>query len=389
MADVDDRWYRTVKGPDGKPRKVPTARHGTGSRWAARWRDADGKQRMRSFDRKLDADNFLAGLRADLMRGIRHADPRRGAISVRQYGEDVFLPAMLHLRPNSADTYASHLRNHVYPALGARKMGTVTRTDVQSFVSLVSSRVAPTTTETVYAVLRAMMQAAVDDDPQVIPANPCTRIKLPKAGKRVVEPMPAAAVLALAGAITPRYRVAVALGAGLGLREGEAFGLILPRVDFLRRKVHVLSQAQRGQLGADLKTSASARVVPADDWVLDEINAHMRRFGTGPGQVIVTNRCGRVAQRNSFGTCWREAVAAAGLPAGTRFHDLRHFYASTLIAANLNPKVIQARLGHATIAETMDTYGHLFPDSEDLGRGVIDAMLAPADVRQMCAREGS
>jgi integrase len=47
-----------------------------------------------------------------------------------------------------------------------------------------------------------------------------------------------------------------------------------------------------------------------------------------------------------------------------------------LIAANLNPKVIQARLGHATITETMDTYGHLFPDAEDLGRGAIDAALA-------------
>jgi integrase len=385
MADIDDRWYRTVKGPDGTPRKVPTSRHGTGKRWDARWRDDAGKPRHRAFERKLDAENFLAGLRADQARGIRYADPRRGAISVQEYGEDVFLPSMLHLRPNSADTYASHLRNHIYPALGARKMGSITRTDVQHFVSLVSSKVAPTTTETVYAVLRAMMQTAVDDDPQVIPANPCTRIKLPKAGKRVIEPLSAAMIVALHDAVTPRYRVAVALGAGLGLREGEAFGLILPRVDFLRRKVRILSQAQRGQLGADLKTDASARVIPADDWVLNEISAHVQRFDTGPGEVIVTNRCGRVAQRNAFGTCWREAVAAAGLPAGTRFHDLRHFYASTLIAANVNPKVIQARLGHATITETMDTYGHLFPDSEDIGRGAIDAMLASADVRQMCA----
>ena len=62
----------------------------------------------------------------------------------------------------------------------------------------------------------------------------------------------------------------------------------------------------------------------------------------------------------------------AQLPAGTRFHDLRHFYASALIAANLNPKIIQARLGHATVAETMDTYGHLFADAEDLGRTAID-----------------
>src|SRR5260221_12743735 len=63
------------------------------------------------------------------------------------------------------------------------------------------------------------------------------------------------------------------------------------------------------------------------------------------------------------------------LPVGTRFHDLRHFYASALIAANLNPKVIQTRLGHATIAETMDTYGHLFPDAEDLGRSAVDQAL--------------
>ncbi|WP_203883307.1 tyrosine-type recombinase/integrase [Planotetraspora kaengkrachanensis] len=56
------------------------------------------------------------------------------------------------------------------------------------------------------------------------------------------------------------------------------------------------------------------------------------------------------------------------MPKGTRFHHLRHFYASNLIRANLNPKVIQTRLGHATIAKTMDTYGHLFPDDEDLGR---------------------
>jgi integrase len=70
------------------------------------------------------------------------------------------------------------------------------------------------------------------------------------------------------------------------------------------------------------------------------------------------------------------------VPAVTRFHDLRHFYASALIAANINPKVIQARLGRATIAETMNTYGHLVPDSEDLGRSAVDAALASALAEQ-------
>ena len=55
---------------------------------------------------------------------------------------------------------------------------------------------------------------------------------------------------------------------------------------------------------------------------------------------------------------------------GTRFYDLRHFY-SQLIAANLNPKVIQARPGHATVGETMDTYGHLFRTPMTSGSGPL------------------
>jgi integrase len=85
-------------------------------------------------------------------------------------------------------------------------------------------------------------------------------------------------------------------------------------------------------------------------------------------------------RRSSFGHCWQAAVKACGLPQGTRFHDLRHFYASALIGAGLHPKAIQARLGHATIAETMDTYGHLFPDSEEHGRGALDSLLGEAPV---------
>ncbi|HSZ42983.1 MAG TPA: hypothetical protein VK817_23725 [Trebonia sp.] len=103
----------------------------------------------------------------------------------------------------------------------------------------------------------------------------------------------------------------MALAAGLGLRQGEAFGLVLPRVDFDHRRVPVVSQAQRGELSAELKTTSSTRRIPADDWVLNEIRMHVERFGTGPGGVIVTSRIGKVAQRNALGFCWRKAVADA------------------------------------------------------------------------------
>ena len=135
-------------------------------------------------------------------------------MSLREYAEQKWLPSQFHLRPNSADTYASHLRNHIYPAFGGRRIGSLARTDMKAFVTVTAAKVAPSTTQTVFAVLRALMASAVDDG--VIAANPCSRVPLPQAGHRVIEPMSATAVLALADAITPRYRVAVLLGAGCG-----------------------------------------------------------------------------------------------------------------------------------------------------------------------------
>ena len=343
-------------------------------------------------------------MEADQLRGV-YIDSRRGAVLLRDYGERKFLPSLVHLRPNSASTYASHLRTHVWPLLGDRRIGSLEKSDVKAFVAAKSAQLAPSTVETVFAVLRAMMAAAVDD--RVIAVNPCSRVPLPEITPRVLVPMEPAQVLALAEALPGRYRVGVALAAGAGLRFGEATGITVPRVEHLRRRVQVLEQAQNGAL-APLKTRASRRTVPVGDWVLEEAAAHLQRFGAGAGQVVMSNAAGRMIRRSAFGDTWRTAVRVARtcgkppatsgerheecrdkcaepahmVPTGTRFHDLRHFYASALIAANLNPKVIQARLGHATMAETMDTYGHLFPDSEELGRGAVDDALARARAEQ-------
>ncbi|WP_432864569.1 tyrosine-type recombinase/integrase [Microbispora rosea] len=341
-------------------------------RWLASWIGPNGKESSKAFARKIDAEKYGITMEADRLRSV-YVDAREGKIKLREYGEKNWFPSQVHLRGNSISTHETHLRSRIYPLLRERPMNSLTRSDMKTFVSSISRELAPSTVHAVFAVLRSMMQSAVDDG--VIPANPCSRVPLPRVEQRVIQPFSVAAVLALADAITPRYKLTVWLGAGLGLREGEALGLTAPRVDFLRRRVYVQEQMQATTL-VPLKTRASRRTVPADDLVLEQITAHMQRYAAGENGVLVTNRSSRPVQWSTFGTCWRTAVAAAGLPKGTRFHDLRHFYASSLIRANLNPKVIQARLGHATIAETMDTYGHLFPDDEDLGRGAVETMIA-------------
>jgi integrase len=364
MARVKDLWFTTDRRQ--------TARHGHGKRWLAVWIGPDGGERSKAYDRKVDAERFAAAMEADKLRRT-YVDPRRGAIRIRDYAEEKYLPSLIHLRPNSVGTYASHLRTHVYPLLGDYRIGALGKPDVKSFVAAKARELAPSTVETVVAILRSMLTAAVEDG--VIPLNPCSRVGLPQVAPRVLQPLEPAQVLALQAALPERYRVAVALGAGAGLRFGEATGLTVPRVQRSTRRIQVLEQAQLDTL-APLKTKASRRTIPAGGWLLADIAAHLDRFGPGPHQLVISTAYGGFLHRNAFGEMWRRAVRVARtcdkppadpskrqkrcgitcadpahiVPFGTRFHDLRHFYASALIAANLNPKIIQARLGHATVA---------------------------------------
>ena len=78
-----------------------------------------------------------------------------------------------------------------------------------------------------------------------------------------------------------------------------------------------------------------------------------------------------------WGHTWAKVNTTAKTDVDT--HQLRHFYASALIAGGASVKVIQARLGHASAVITLDTYGHLWPDDDTLTRPVIDAAFGPLE----------
>jgi len=84
---------------------------------------------------------------------------------------------------------------------------------------------------------------------------------------------------------------------------------------------------------------------------------------------------GKPITRQAFGHVWRPAARAAGLPAGTGMHSLRHYYASLLIRYGESVKTVQARLGHASASETLDTYSHLWPARYDRTREAVDSVL--------------
>ncbi len=181
-----------------------------------------------------------------------------------------------------------------------------------------------------------------------------------------------------------RYKALVVLAAGTGLRQGECFGLTVDRVDFLRRTITVdrqliLPATGPPQFGPP-KTAASVRTVPLPKVVGESLASHLERWPAGTEGLIFTNERGDPLRRNRLGEIWRAAVSRAALD-GLRFHDLRHFYASLLIRHGESVKVVQARLGHASASETLDTYSHLWPDNEERTRAAVEEVLGEAHPR--------
>lgn len=113
--------------------------------------------------------------------------------------------------------------------------------------------------------------------------------------------------------------------------------------------------------------------MPASDYVLAELGDHIGRRHEG----FVLHRDGEPVDWQAFGHQWRQTRKRAGLP-GLRYHDLRHAFASMLIAAGCSVKAVSAALGHSAAATTLNLYSHLWPGDEDRIRDAVDLAFAPA-----------
>jgi integrase len=343
-------------------------------RWRARYRDPAGKEHARHFVRKVDGQRWLDEVTAAVVTGA-YVHPKAGQVTFRDYAEQ-WRASQVH-RPTTRAHVETMLRRHAYPTFGSKPLSSILPSDVQAWVRKLEPVLAPATIGVAHSLVSSVMKAAVRD--RRIVANPCEGIRLPKTQRAPVVPPSTEQVLTLTEAMPERLRALVTLAAGSGLRQGEAFGLTVDRVDFLRRTVLVDRQLvtlpRQAPFLASPKTSASVRTVPLPRVVVDVLAAHL---AAQPGTEYVFTLAGGPIRRTAFGHIWRPASRQAGLPTVTGFHFLRHYYASLLIRHGESVKTVQARLGHASAVETLDTYSHLWPDSDDRTREAIDSVLGPA-----------
>ncbi len=343
-------------------------------KWRARYRThAGGPQRAKHFDRKIDAEQFLTRMTGQLLDGS-YVDPSAGQIAFGAYAK-TWKTAQVH-RPTTVAQVDAHLRNHILPTFADRTIASIRPTEVQAWVTGRSKLLAPSTVEVVFRIFSAILSDAVAD--RVIVRNPAKGVKLPRKDRQPIVPPTVDQVEVLLAEMPDRYRAIVTLAAGTGMRQGECFGLTVDRVDFLRRSITVNRQLVLAGSGppefGPPKTEASIRSIPLPEVVGHALAAHLEHFPTDPDGLIFTNAKEAPIRRNRFSEIWRPATTRAGVE-GIRFHDLRHFYASLLINHGESVKAVQARLGHASASETLDTYAHLWPDNEERTRAAVDDIL--------------
>lgn len=395
---VNDRWHKTrPTTPDEatcpEHGKYPSDRHGVGKRWLVRWRDATGAQQKASFDKKAHADALDTQIRAEAQHGV-YRDPGAGKELFRPYAQRWL--SSRRLDRASRNLFKRRLDTHIHPTFGDVQLRKIRPSMVSAWLAGLPG--AATSRRGIFDCLRAILDAAVDDD--ILGTNPArkTSVVPPKMTTTEAIAWTAEQVRAVRAELPARYAILVDLMAGLGLRIGEALALAKDDVDFLRGSVHVRRQVKRddatGVFYLALPKGGHTRTVRLRPVVRDRLAAYLATYPaktiTLPWadpvdgkpiavELIVTNTYRQHVAANTFMklTWWpavagrpatrtRAATDGAGLPHQKAYgcHGLRHTFASTLLSHGIPINEVQHQLGHSSPIVTWRTYAHVVPQTD-------------------------
>lgn len=298
-------------------------------------------------------------------------------------------------RPATIRGYAVGLNKRVLPALGHKRLSEVRRADVQELADrLTAEGLSASTVQNTLDPLRVIFRRAIRRE-EGVGVDPTKELELRRPdGKRdrIAAPAEAAAMIA---ALPEGERALWATAFYAGLRRGELMALRWSDVDLPARVIHVKRGWDMLEGEQDGKSAAANRRVPILDPLATQLERHHKRsgrvgdalvFGATPTKPFTPES----VRRRSL-AAWeaenKRRLKAADDREGVELiepmtlHEARHTCASVMIAAGVNAKALSVIMGHATIAMTFDTYGHLMPAGLDEAAAAANAYLAGARLR--------
>jgi integrase len=217
----------------------------------------------------------------------------------------------------------------------------------------------------------------------LIPRNVAEAVKAPQVHRQEATPLsPEQVKVLLVAAHGDRLEALFILALHTGLRRGELLALKWPDVDLEAGKLSVQRSLTADGTFNPPKRKNSKRSVRLTTAAVEALKSHRAaqnqerlRLGSlwDDHDLIFPNRSGRpMSGGNLYHRDWKNLLKRACLPHTFTFHSLRHTFATTLLRQNVNPKIVQEALGHATITQTMHTYSHVMPDMQDAATAALE-----------------
>jgi integrase len=372
---------RTWKNRDGSK----------GEAWIVAYTDQGGTRRTKNFERKREANAFHATVSVDLRKGIHVPDSQ--SVTVAEAAR-IWLDACegRGLERATLAPYRQHVDLHIIPLIGAVKLSTLSAPMVRTFEDRLRKDRSPAMVRKVRVSLSSILTEAMERG--LVAQNIMRGLRHRRQGRagrprgterphngkfKVGVDIPSPdEVRAIIARLEGRWRPLFLTAIFTGLRASELRGLRWVDVDLKRGELHVRQRADRYRAIGLPKSEAGERVVPLPPLIINTLREHRLTCPKGERGLVFPNGQGHVEDyTNIIRRGLKPTMVAAGVVdkhgrakyAG--LHSLRHFYASWCInrrvdgGLELPLKVVQARLGHASIQMTADRYGHLFPRGDD------------------------
>jgi len=336
--------------------------------WRARYRDDEGKEHARHFKLKRDGQAWLDQVASSVITGT-YVDPETSRTTLRSFYDD-WSPRQIWAS-STRDSYNITMNDCTFANL---EVGKLRRSHVEAWVKHMQGRLAAGTVKTRMGNVRTVIRAAMAD--RVLTVDPSVGVRLPRTRRAevaMVIPTPEQ-VGAIVKAAEPWFRPFVALAAFAGLRIGEVAGVQQDDIAFLKRTLQVSRQVQKepGTLSVIPPKHGSERKVYLPDALVTMLSEHVANIGVHGDEGWLLP--GRPPNPDSLRWHWNKTLEAAGV-SGFTPHDLRHYYASGLIAHGADVVTVQRALGHAKASTTLNTYSHLWGTAEDVTRAAAADLM--------------
>lgn len=309
--------------------------------YAARTR-IDGRQVTRHFDRKIDAETWMAAVTVDKRRGSA-IYPTRAQVTVEAYGRNYLDRHSANLAQSTVELYEHLFTKHIVPTLGAMAVGEITSEDVEKWFGGLKAAAAPTAAKA-YRLLRQIMNSAVED--RMRPDNPC-RIKTggrePESDRPIISVVE---VAALAEAMPANLQLAVLLACWTSLRRGEILGLRRRDVDagggtLTIRQTKTVT-VNNNIVVTEPRSPAGQRTLHIPPNILPLLKTHLDHYVGVAAEDVVFD-----CTTHELHTAWERARRSIKRE-DLHFQDLRSAGLALAALAGATTAEIMHRAGHST-----------------------------------------